>query len=274
MDVFATEPCTDSPLFTLDQVVATPHLGASTDEAQERAGIAVAVSVRKALAGELVPDAVNVKGGLIAEEIRPSLPLVEKLGVVLFGLAGEVPVSIEVLVRGEIAAFDCSVLATSALVGLLNTVCDEDVTYVNAPNVALERGVTSTVTTDLDSPDHRNLITLKAVLADGTSVSVSGNLSGIRMVQKLIAVDAYDLDLIPSDYLIFLRYSDRPGIVGAVGNALGVASVNIAGMQVARDHRGGEALMALTVDSEVSIAVLDAISKEIGANSVRFVSLK
>ena len=249
-------------------------MGASTDEAQERAGIAVAVSVRKALAGELVPDAVNVKGGLIAEEIRPSLPLVEKLGVVLFGLAGEVPVSIEVLVRGEIAAFDCSVLATSALVGLLNMVCEEDVTYVNAPNVALERGVTSTVTTDLDSPDHRNLITLKAVLADGTSVSVSGNLSGIRMVQKLIAVDAYDLDLIPSDYLIFLRYSDRPGIVGAVGNALSDASVNIAGMQVARDHRGGEALMALTVDSEVSIAVLEAISKEIGANSVRFVSLK
>ncbi|MSV92253.1 MAG: phosphoglycerate dehydrogenase, partial [Actinobacteria bacterium] len=112
LDVFSTEPCTDSPLFTLDQVVATPHLGASTDEAQERAGIAVAVSVRKALAGELVPDAVNVKGGLIHEDVRPALPLVEKLAGVLVGLAGEVPVSIDVLVSGEIAAHDCSILGT------------------------------------------------------------------------------------------------------------------------------------------------------------------
>ena len=94
LDVFSTEPCVDSPLFQLDQVVATPHLGASTDEAQERAGIAVAVSVRKALAGELVPDAVNVKGGAIAEVLRPALPLVEKLAQVLVGISGETPVSV------------------------------------------------------------------------------------------------------------------------------------------------------------------------------------
>ena len=101
LDVFATEPCTDSPLFALENVVATPHLGASTDEAQERAGIAVAVSVRKALAGELVPDAVNVKGGEIHEEIRPSLPLVEKLSQVATAIADELPVTVEVIVRGS-----------------------------------------------------------------------------------------------------------------------------------------------------------------------------
>ena len=119
LDVFSTEPCTDSPLFALDQVVATPHLGASTDEAQERAGIAVAISVRKALSGELVPDAVNVKGGAIAEEIRPSLPLVEKLAQVATHLGGELPTSIALEVRGDIADNDCSVLATSALKGAL-----------------------------------------------------------------------------------------------------------------------------------------------------------
>jgi D-3-phosphoglycerate dehydrogenase len=273
LDVFSTEPCTDSPLFTLDQVVATPHLGASTDEAQERAGIAVAVSVRKALAGELVPDAVNVKGGLIAEEIRPSLPLVEKLGAVLFGLCGEVPVSVEVEIRGEIAAFDCSVLATSAAVGLLNKVGAEDVTYVNAPSIAQERGLQTTVTTEAASPDHRNVITLKAALGDGRKVSVSGNLSGIRMVQKLIAVDSFDLDITPTNHLLFLRYSDRPGVVGAVGNALGGSSINIGGMQVARDEVGGTALMVITVDSPVSDAVLAKITKEVGATSAHSVSL-
>jgi D-3-phosphoglycerate dehydrogenase len=273
LDVFSTEPCTDSPLFSLDQVVATPHLGASTDEAQERAGIAVAVSVRKALAGELVPDAVNVKGGFIAEEIRPSLPLVEKLGAVLFGLCGEVPVSVEVEVRGEIAAFDCSVLATSAAVGLLNKVGAEDVTYVNAPSIAQERGLQTTVTTEAASPDHRNVITLKAALGDGRKVSVSGNLSGIRMVQKLIAVDSFDLDITPTNHLLFLRYSDRPGVVGAVGNALGGSSINIGGMQVARDEVGGTALMVITVDSPVSDAVLAKITKEVGATSAHSVSL-
>jgi D-3-phosphoglycerate dehydrogenase len=273
LDVFSTEPCTDSPLFSLDQVVATPHLGASTDEAQERAGIAVAVSVRKALAGELVPDAVNVKGGLIAEEIRPSLPLVEKLGAVLFGLCGEVPVSVEVEVRGEIAAFDCSVLATSAAVGLLNKVGAEDVTYVNAPSIAQERGLQTTVTTEAASPDHRNVITLKAALGDGRKVSVSGNLSGIRMVQKLIAVDSFDLDITPTNHLLFLRYSDRPGVVGAVGNALGGSSINIGGMQVARDEVGGTALMVITVDSPVSDSVLAKITKEVGATSAHSVSL-
>ena len=149
--------CTDSPLFELDNVVATPHLGASTDEAQERAGIAVAQSVRKALSGELVPDAVNVKGGAIAEVIRPALPLVEKLAQVATALAGEIPVSIDVEVRGEIASEDVSVLATSALKGALIATGAEDVTYVNAPSLAADKNLTSKVSTDADSPDHRKI---------------------------------------------------------------------------------------------------------------------
>ncbi|MBI3428870.1 MAG: phosphoglycerate dehydrogenase [Actinobacteria bacterium] len=273
IDVFATEPCTDSPLFTLDRVVATPHLGASTDEAQERAGIAVAVSVRKALAGELVPDAVNVKGGVIHKDVRPALPLVEKLAGVLVGLAGEVPVSIEVAVHGEIGAHDCSVLGISALKGALLGLGAEDVTYVNAPGIAHERGLVTTVTTDEISPDHRNIVTLNAALSRGVKISVSGTLMGIRQVQKIVAIDSYDLDLVPTENLIFLRYADRPGVVGSVGNILGKESINIAGMQVARDHLGGEALMAITVDSSVAPVVLEDLSRETGANLVRSVTL-
>jgi len=273
LDVFATEPCTDSPLFTLDQVVATPHLGASTDEAQERAGIAVAVSVRKALAGELVPDAVNVKGGAIHQDIRPSLPLVEKMAQIATALAGELPVSMEINVRGDISGHDSSVLAISALKGALTATGAEEVTYVNAPGIAAERGVTSSVTTDPDSPEYRSMISLHCSLSNGKSLKVDGTLMGIRKVEKIIAVDQFDLDLPPTDNLLFLRYADRPGIVGAVGNILGAAKVNIAGMQVARDSAGGEALMALTVDSPVTEELIAAVAKETGAGSVRSVTL-
>ena len=273
LDVYVTEPCTDSPLFQLDQVVATPHLGASTDEAQERAGIAVAVSVRKALAGELVPDAVNVKGGAIHDEIRPSLPLVEKMAQIATSIAGELPVSMEITVKGDISGHDSSVLAISALKGALQATGSEDVTYVNAPGLAAERGVTSSVTTTADSPEYRSMISLHAALASGHSIKVDGTLMGIKKVEKIIAIDGFDLDLPPTENLLFLRYTDKPGVVGAVGNTLGSAKINIAGMQVAREAAGGKALMALTVDSPVSDAVTETIKKEISADLVRSVSL-
>ncbi len=273
LDVFATEPCTDSPLFELDNVVATPHLGASTDEAQERAGIAVAVSVRKALAGELVPDAVNVKGGAIHEEIRPSLPLVEKMAQLATTLGGELPASISVHVRGDISEYDSSILATSAIKGALIATGSEDVTYVNAPGLAAERGITSSVTTDPESPLYRSMISLHAALPNGKSIIVDGTLMGIRKVEKIIAIDKFDLDLPPTANLLFLQYGDRPGVVGAVGSVLGKAGVNIAGMQVARDVEGGEALMAITVDSSLSADVIAAVAKETGADFVRAVNL-
>ena len=273
LDVFATEPCTDSPLFSLDNVVATPHLGASTDEAQERAGIAVAISVRKALSGELVPDAVNVKGGVIDEAVRPALPLVEKLAQVATALASDVIVSLDVEVRGEISALDVSVLSTSALKGGLIAMGCEDVTYVNAPNLAAERSVTSAVMTDPESPDHRNLVSVRAACADGSQVFVSGTLMGIKQIQKIVAIDKLDLDLKPTNNLLFLRYTDIPGVVGIVGNALGKLKINIADMQVGRTQEGGQALMALTVDSVIPKEVIEIIAKETGSSLVRFVNL-
>jgi len=273
LDVYVTEPCTDSPLFQLDQVVATPHLGASTDEAQERAGIAVAVSVRKALAGELVPDAVNVKGGAIHDEIRPSLPLVEKMAQIATAIAGETPVSMDITVKGDISGHDSSILAISALKGALVASGCEDVTYVNAPGLAAERGVTSSVTTTPESHEYRSMISLHAALSNGISIKIDGTLMGIRKVEKIIAIDNFDLDLPPTDNLLFLRYADKPGVVGTVGNALGSSKINIAGMQVARESAGGSALMAITVDSPVSDAVAETVKKETGAELVRSVTL-
>jgi D-3-phosphoglycerate dehydrogenase len=273
LDVFATEPCTDSPLFTLENVVATPHLGASTDEAQERAGIAVAISVRKALSGELVPDAVNVKSGVIDEAVRPALPLVEKLAQVAIGLATDVVSSVDVEVRGEISEMDVSVLATSALKGALIGMGAEDVTYVNAQALASERLLTSTISTNPESPDHRNLVSVRAACANGSQVFVSGTLMGIKQIQKIVAIDELDLDLKPTSNLLFLRYTDQPGVVGVVGNSLGKLKINIADMQVGRTQVGGDALMALTVDSVIPKDTIQVIAKETGATLVRFVNL-
>jgi D-3-phosphoglycerate dehydrogenase len=144
---------------------------------------------------------------------------------------------------------------------------------VNAPGIAQERGLATVVTTDEVSPDHRNIVTLNAALSRGVKITVSGTLMGIRQVQKIVAIDSYDLDLVPSENMIFMRYPDRPGIVGTVGNILGRDSINIGGMQVARNHEGGEALMAITVDSPVIPSVLEELAQGTGANLVRSVTL-
>jgi D-3-phosphoglycerate dehydrogenase len=273
LDVFASEPCTDSPLFELENVVATPHLGASTDEAQEKAGVAVARSVRLALSGELVPDAVNVQGGVIAEDVRPGIPLAEKLGRVFTGLAGEVAQQLDVEVRGEITQYDVKVLELAALKGVFSDIIEEQVSYVNAPLLAAERGVEVRLVTDGESPDHRNLITLRGTLANGTQVSVSGTLIGIAQRERLVEVNGYDLDIEPTEHLAFFSYADRPGMVGTVGQILGQAQVNIAGMQVARDAKGGHALVALSVDSAITAEVLEEIKRAMDAESVCSIDL-
>jgi D-3-phosphoglycerate dehydrogenase len=273
LDVFATEPCTDSPLFELENVVATPHLGASTEEAQEKAGLAVARSVRLALSGELVPDAVNVQGGVIAEDVRPGIPLTEKLGRIFTALAGEVAQQLDVEVRGEITQYDVKVLELAALKGVFADIVEEQVSYVNAPLLAAERGVAVRLVTEMESPDHRNLITIRGTMADGSQHSVSGTLIGIAQRERLVEVDGYTVDIEPTDHLAFFRYEDRPGMVGVVGQFLGRASINIAGMQVCRDSRGGEALVAMSVDSAIPAGVLDEIRLSIDAVQVRAVDL-
>jgi D-3-phosphoglycerate dehydrogenase len=273
IDVFAKEPTTESPLFEHESVVVTPHLGASTEEAQEKAGVAVAKSVRLALGGDLVPDAVNVSGGAIAEEVRPGIALVEKLGRIFTAVAGAVPVQLDVDVHGEITEHDVSVWKLSALKGLFTDLTEDPVTYVNAPLLAEQRGVEARLLTDPTSQDFRNVTTLRGTLADGTTVSVSGTLTGPRMVEKVVGLNGFDLEVPISEHMAFFTYTDRPGIVGAVGRLLGEADVNIGGMQVARDARGGRALVALTVDSEIPGDVVAAIAAEIEAE-VKVVDLE
>ncbi len=274
IDVFASEPCTDSPLFEFEQVVVTPHLGASTEEAQEKAGIAVARSVRLALAGELVPDAVNVKGGSIAEAVRPGLALAENLGRVAGSLADAPLQSVEVEVLGEVAEHDVKILELSALKGVFSVLVHDPVSYVNAPVLAGERGVEVSLSTSTESVNWRNLVRVSLTLTDGQTVSVGGTVTGPRQLQKIVEVDGFDVDVPVSEHLVFLRYADRPGVVGIAGRILGDAGINIGGMQVSRDSAGGHALIALTVDSAISAEVLTGIGEEVGATSVRAVDIE
>ena len=229
--------------------------------------------MKLALAGEFVPDAVNVQGGVVAEDVKPGLPLAEKLGRVFTALAGEVATKLDVEVRGEIAAHDVRVLELAALKGVFTDVVEDSVTYVNAPLLAKDRGVTVELVTSADSPDWRNVVTVRGVLADGRTVSVSGTLSGPRQITKIVEVNGYQMEIEPTDHLSFFTYTDRPGIVGVVGRILGDRSINIASMQVARDAKGGKALIALTVDTGIPQDVVDQIGAEIGADSGRSVDL-
>ncbi|TFC01098.1 phosphoglycerate dehydrogenase [Cryobacterium adonitolivorans] len=267
LDVFVNEPPTGSPLLGLDNLISTPHLGASTDEAQEKAGVSVAKSVRLALSGELVPDAVNVAGGIIDPTVRPGIPLVEKLGQVFSGLAAHSPLtSVDVEVRGEIVEFDVSVLKLAALKGIFTNVVSETVSYVNAPLLAEQRGVAVRLITETESPEYRNLITLRGALADGSQVSVSGTLVGTKQIEKIVEVNGYDVEVPFAEHLIVMLYTDRPGIVAVYGREFGDAEINIAGMQIARHEAGGRALSVLTVDSPVPAALLASLRVAITAD--------
>jgi D-3-phosphoglycerate dehydrogenase / 2-oxoglutarate reductase len=286
LDVFAKEPCTSSPLFDLDNVVVVPHLGASTVEAQDKAGLAVARSVKLALAGDFVPDAANVQaGGMVNEDVRPLLPLAEKLGKVFTAVAGGVAAAVEVEVRGPAVAHDLSVLKLAATKGLFTAVVEEQVTYVNAPLLAAARGVDVRLSTVAEPAGERRLagpaqqpaqdsptvVSLRGALPSGRALSVSGTLHAGG--ERLTELDGYDLELAADGVLLFFRYVDRPGIVGAIGTILGRLNVNIAAMQVARRAAGGEALMTLTVDSPVHAELLAEAAAAIGATEAATVDL-
>jgi D-3-phosphoglycerate dehydrogenase len=273
LDVFATEPCTDSPLFELPQVVVTPHLGASTEEAQDRAGTDVAASVKLALAGEFVPDAVNVGGGVVGEEVAPWLDLVRKLGLLVGSLSDAAPVSLAVQVQGELASEDVEILRLSALRGLFSAVVDEQVTFVNAPALAAERGVTAEISTATESPNHRSVVDVRAVYADGSALNVAGTLSGPQQVQKLVQINGRNFDLRAEGFNLVVNYSDQPGALGKIGTELGGADVNILAAQLSQDAGGESATIILRLDTDVPENVRAAIAKAVGATTLEVVDL-
>ena len=273
IDVFSSEPCTDSPLFDLPQVVVTPHLGASTAEAQDRAGTDVAESVRLALAGEFVPDAVNVGGGIVSEEVAPWLDLVRKLGLLAGALSDGLPVSLSVQVRGELASEDVEVLRLSALRGLFSAVIEDQVTFVNAP-----ASLRSAVLTPTSAPPPKARI-IAAWSTCGRSdrmvrcVNVAGALSGPQLVEKIVQINGRNFDLRAQGTYLVINYADQPGALGKIGTLLGTAGVNIQAAQLSEDAEGPGATILLRLDRDVPADVRAEITSAVAANKLEVVDL-
>ena len=262
LDVFSTEPLTSSPLFDLEQVVVTPHLGASTQEAQDKAGVTIAEQVLLALAGEFVPFAVNVRAAEADEVVRPFLGLAERLGELFSGLSGGVPDVLEVEYQGQIAEHDTRILTLSVLKGMFSGVSEDPVSYVNAPQMAEERGVQVRETTASRAQDFVNLVALR-----GGGHAIGGTLTGVRGEPRIVMVDDHVVEVPPARHMLVVRNEDRPGMIGLVATSLASAEVNISDIHVGRTATGEAALMVLATDSPAPEEVLDRLRRSDGIAS-------
>jgi D-3-phosphoglycerate dehydrogenase len=263
LDVFATEPTTSSPLFELDEVVVTPHLGASTREAQDKAGDTIADMVQLALAGDFVPFAVNVNAAEANETLKPYLPLAERLGRLFASLVGSSPNTLEVCCDGDIAGYDTRIVTLAATKGYFSHVSDEQVTYVNAPQLAKDHGLEVRDTNCATAADFVNLITIR-----GGGHSISGTIVGKRAEQRIVAIDDHSFDVPPAANMLVVKNDDRPGVIGLVGTLLGDAGINIADMDVGRAAEPGTAVMLIAPTEAVPAAIVDALRAAPGIISV------
>ena len=254
LDVFQEEPTTSSALFKIDSVVVTPHLGASTKEAQDKAGITIAEQVVLALAGEFVPFAVNVAAAEVSETLRPFLPLAERLGRLFAGLGKKLPSILELEYQGQLADYDTRILTLSILKGLFGAATDEPVSYVNAPQLAEERGLEVRATTASASHDYVNLITLR-----GGGHAVAGTIFGLRGEPKIVMVDDHDIELPIARSMLVVHNDDRVGMVAFVSSTVAEAGLNIIDLKLGRSKKGGTAMMAFSFDEPVPQGLVERL---------------
>jgi len=269
LDVFEKEPTTSSPLFALDSVVVTPHLGASTHEAQDKAGDTIAEQVELALAGQFVPFAVNVSAAEASETVRPFLVMAEWLGQLLASLGRQASGGIDVEYQGLIAGYDTRILTLSLLKGYFGRVSEEPVSFVNAPQLAAEAGIEVRETKTTTAQHYVNLITVRT-----GDHALAGTLVGLRGDPRIVMVDDHTVDVPPSPHMLIVRNEDRPGMIGAVGTALGRAGINIAGIHVGQSASGVAALMVLATSSPVPPGVVAELAATPGIVSVHAADLR
>ncbi len=268
LDVFAVEPLTSSPLLELDQVVLSPHLGASTKEAQDKAGVTIAEQVLLALAGDFVPYALNVAATEVSEAVRPFIGLAEQLGRFFACLHEGIPDRLDVEYRGELAQDATGILALSALKGLFAATTEGPVSYVNAPALAQARGLAVQEISNASSPHYRSLITLRS-----GSHMVAGTLTGVLKEPRFVLVDDHAVEVPPAEHMLVVRNDDRPGMIGSVGTVLGGAGISISSMSVGPSANGHTALMVLSTSVSPPADLLDQLRGTDGISAVHLVSL-
>lgn len=274
LDVFETEPCSNSPLFELDKVVCTPHLGASTDEAQDRAGVMIAEQVDAVLSGKPATFAVNFPSASpeLMEAISPFFELCENMGALFSGLFEGSLESIEVGYYGKIADNDTKILTNMILVKILSKYSSENVNVVNVGLIADENGLKIKETKSSQPRDYINLITLNGKGKD-SELSISGTVTGIKNQPRFISIDKFAIDMVPSKYMVFIRYEDVPGQIGKIGTAFGKLNVNIAAMHVGRKKVGGDAVMGLNIDTPLTPEMVEEFKKLTGLKNIKVVNL-
>lgn len=270
LDVFASEPATASPLFELDSVVVTPHLGASTGEAQDKAGVTIAEQVLLALAGELVPYAVNVAATEVTEAVRPFVSLAEQLGRFFACLHDGSPDRLDVEYRGELAGQATGVLTLAALKGLFAATTEDPVSYVNAPQIAAVRGLVVEETSATASAAYKSLMTLRS-----GRHAVAGTLTanGLQPEPRVVMVDDHSVEVPPASYMLVVRNDDRPGMIGAVGTALGNAGISISSMAVGPSREGNTALMVLSTSAAPPSELIESLRHDDGILDLHLVTL-
>jgi D-3-phosphoglycerate dehydrogenase len=272
LDVYSEEPYS-GPLLALDNVVVTPHLAASTEEAQDRAGVIVAEQVVAALEGAVVTNAVNIPA-IRAEDLEllgPYIPLAAKLGRLAMELAGGRAEQITLSYYGALAGYDTRLLTVAALNGAFQGRAEQPVNYVNAPLIAAERGIEVLEESRRASRDFTNLVRVE-VRSDGAPVRAAGTTIGNDHRQWLVSALGFELEMELAPLMVFFRYDDVPGVIGRVGTLFGEAGVNIANMAVSRTRRGGKALMALSLDTEPPPELVATV-REQGFDDARVISL-
>ncbi|MFA5867429.1 MAG: phosphoglycerate dehydrogenase [Actinomycetota bacterium] len=273
LDVFENEPPADSPLLKLDNVVATPHLGASTNEAQDKAGVMIAEQVIAALDGDFVSAAVNISASPmgIADEVKPYIPLAETLGAIFTHLHENKLNTIDIEYSGELADFGVEILTVAVLKGMFSPVVYEPVTFVNAPLMAKDRGLEVREIKNSKAREGSGYIKVSAGGKD--TMYVKGSLGGSRGEPRITEIGGFELDLKPMKYMAFFRYHDRPGVIGSIGTMLGKNSINIGMMQVGLAPDREEAMMGLTVDQEIPDKLMKELVKVIHVTMAKFITL-
>jgi len=266
LDVFAKEPTTESPLFELSSVIVAPHLGASTAEAQDKAGVTIAEQVILALDGDFVPFAVNVSATDVSETVRPFMGLAEQLGRILSCLEDGLPDVLEIEYQGGLAGAGTGILTLSVLKGLFGEGIDEPVSYVNAPQLAAERGLEVREISTVTVHEFVNLITVRS-----GDHSVAGTLAGPRSEPRLVMMDDHTVEVPPAPNMVVVRNDDRPGMIGVVGTILGDAGVSISSMAVGPSATANTALMVLSTDGQIPDAALHQLRDAQGISDVHTV---
>lgn len=263
LDVFAQEPPPpDHPLLRLDQVICTPHLGAATEEAQINVAMAIAQQVVNYLTRGVIQDAVNVPSlsPELLQVLSPYLVLAEKLGNLQGQMLTQAPEEIAIEYAGEIAEYDVKALTLAVLRGLLNRVLESaTVNYVNAATLARERGIRVVEAKTAQPKGFSNLVTVTATTETSVNV-VAGAVFGQKVI-RLVRINNFFLDADPEGYILMLHNRDVPGVVGAVGTLLGEAKINIARLELGREHVGGLAVSLFHVDDPVPETVLERLRR-------------